>query len=205
MDRHKPPDYLLGPALDFLAHIWALNHAIERVSTRTQRALRISAPQRLVLRCIGKFPGIASAGHAARLLQRPPGRLLGGPTPPRRPSCWNATVGGGFLLGLTAKGRALDRPMPHTVEHAVERLLTLTDPADLEAAARTLTKLAALLLAELSESPQRRGAAAASSRAAGQARADSGGGTTDSRNPSRKPAGHTRVAVHPISTSTLSG
>ncbi len=156
LTRDEGPTYPLGPALEFLAHIWALNHAIERVSTRTERVMGISAPQRLVLRCIGKFPGI-TAGRAARLLHIDPGtlsavlrRLEGQKLVQRSKDPRDKRR---ILLGLTAKGRALDRPMPHTVEHAVERLLALSPAADRIATERTLAQLAVLLMAELSEVP----------------------------------------------------
>lgn len=56
--------YPLGPALDFMRKVSALNHALERVSSHMERTLGVTAPQRLILRCVGKYPGI-TAGQLA--------------------------------------------------------------------------------------------------------------------------------------------
>src|SRR5512147_2990729 len=64
----------LGPTLDFLEHLWRLNHALERLSGRMTKVLGVTAQQRLVIRCIGKFPHI-TAGQLARLLHLDPGTV----------------------------------------------------------------------------------------------------------------------------------
>lgn len=118
--------YPLGPALDFLQRLWQLNHALERVSGRMEQRIGVTAQQRLMLRCVGKYPGM-TAGQLATLLHVDPGTVSAtlsrlenkglllrrrDPRDKRRVS-----------LGLTAKGRALDHPAVGTVEGAVERLL----------------------------------------------------------------------------------
>jgi len=119
-------DYPLGPALDFLQRLWQLNHTLETLSSRMEKRLGITAQQRLILRCVGKYPGM-TAGHLAMLLHVDPGTVSASlrrlekkgllerrrdPRDKRRAS-----------LGLTAMGRALDRPAEGTVEGAVDRLL----------------------------------------------------------------------------------
>jgi MarR family transcriptional regulator, organic hydroperoxide resistance regulator len=68
------PEYPLGPALDFLQRLWRLNHALERLSSRMERQLGITAQQRLIIRCIGKYPGVG-AGQLAALLHVDPGTV----------------------------------------------------------------------------------------------------------------------------------
>jgi DNA-binding MarR family transcriptional regulator len=148
------PSYPLGPALEFLQRLWGLNHVLEKVSGSMDRRLGVTAQQRLIVRCLGKYPGIR-AGQLAALLHVDPGTTSAAlrrlehkglierrrdPRDQRRTS-----------LGLTARGRSLDRATPGTVEHAVERLLDHESPEDLAATGRVLEQLTARLDAELHE------------------------------------------------------
>jgi DNA-binding MarR family transcriptional regulator len=117
-----------------------------------QRRLGVTAKQRLIVRCLGKYPGL-TAGQLAAILHVDPGTLSAAlrrleqkdlvqrrkdPRDKRRVS-----------LGLTKRGHALDVSTEGTVEHAVERLLQSASQDDLGATARVLTHLTAHLGAEL--------------------------------------------------------
>jgi DNA-binding MarR family transcriptional regulator len=103
----------------------------------------ITGPQRLVVRIVGRFPGIA-AGRVAEILHVHPSTLTGilrrlevrgvlqrraDPRDARR-----------ALFGLTAKGRKLDTVKTGTVEQAVRRVLT-RDPQKISAAQEVLASL----------------------------------------------------------------
>jgi DNA-binding MarR family transcriptional regulator len=145
MSDDIPP---LGPTLDFLRLIWGLNHAVERLSVRMSSSLGITAQQRMVIRCVGKYPGI-TAGALARLLHTDAGtisttiarleqrRLLKRTRDPRD--------GRRITLGLTIDGRAFDRPAPHTVEAAVERMLATAPTRQLANAVEVITRLTEVL------------------------------------------------------------
>jgi len=146
--------YPLGPALEFLQRLWQLNHALETLSINMDRRIGVTAQQRLMVRCLGKYPGI-SAGPLATILHVDPGTISAAlrrleqkglverrtdPRDQRR-----------ALLGLTAKGRALDSAAPGTVENAVERLLAHESSVDLNATVHVLEHLTAHLADELRE------------------------------------------------------
>lgn len=141
----------LAGALGFLRWLWRLNHAMEALSLRMERDLSITAQQRLLIRCVGKFPGI-TPGRLAELLCVDPGtvsattrRLLAkgllrretGPGDRRR-----------VALGLTPKGRQLDRPSPGTSECAVDKLLAGTSDRDIEISVGVLKRLVTYLDSE---------------------------------------------------------
>ncbi len=144
----KPERLPLTPALEFLEGVWRLNHALERASMRMEATLGITAQQRLIIRCVGKYPGMTS-GQLATLLHLDPGTIstsLGrlerkGLLQRRQDHRDKRRV----TLGLTAAGRALDKPMPGTIEHAVERLLMSANLEETDMARRMLDKLAELL------------------------------------------------------------
>lgn len=149
--------YPLGPALDFIRSVGELNHALERLSSRMERTLGVTAQQRLILRCVGKYPGI-TAGQLASVLHLDPGtlsaslrRLVERRLVERRADPRDKRR---VVLGLTRDGRELDRPTAGTVEHAVQRLLDATSDDDM---ARTMTVLARLsrFLEESCDAPAR--------------------------------------------------
>jgi DNA-binding MarR family transcriptional regulator len=138
----------LGPALGLLQRLWRLNHALERLSSRMERQLGVTAQQRLVIRCLGKYPGM-TAGQLAGLLHVDPGTVSAAlnrlerkglvlrrrdPKDKRRAS-----------LGLTERGRDLDRPSDGTVESAVERAMLGAGPLELDAATALLDRIVAAL------------------------------------------------------------
>lgn len=165
------PSYPLGPALEFLQRLWALDHVLGALSSNMAGRLGVTAQQRLILRCLGTYPGLP-AGHLAALLHVDPGTISAAlrrlearglverrrdPRDQRRAA-----------LGLTAQGRALDRAIPGTVEHAVEGLLAEVDRADLDAAARVLERLTARLSEEIVEAGEAAGEAAGEGPASGE-------------------------------------
>ena len=140
--------YPLGPALEFLRSLWRLNHALERRSTHMERTLGVTAPQRLVLRCVGMYPGI-SAGNLADTLHLDPGtisatlrRLENAGLLERRkdPRDRRRT-----LLGLTPAGHALDGPSPGTIEEAVRAVLARSTPESLAATLEVVEALSKTL------------------------------------------------------------
>jgi DNA-binding MarR family transcriptional regulator len=150
--------YPLGPALEFLERLWALNHALERLSGEMTSSLGITAQQRLVIRCLGRYPGIP-AGQLAALLHLDKGtisatvrRLASKGLVERRK---DPVDGRRTSLGLTSKGRSLDRSTPGTVEHAVERAISTADAKTVRATRLMLEWLAEALNDELIGSRQK--------------------------------------------------
>jgi MarR family transcriptional regulator, organic hydroperoxide resistance regulator len=74
--RARDAEDVLGPGLDFLRELWALDHALQKLSKRMERTLGVSGPQRLALRLVGRFPGLP-AGRLARLLHLHPSTVSG--------------------------------------------------------------------------------------------------------------------------------
>lgn len=141
-------EYPLDPALDFLRRLWQLNQALERVSARMEKRIQVTAQQRLLLRCIGKYPGV-SAGHLAGVLCLDPGTIS---------ASLNRLESRGLLdrrrdpkdkrrvaLGLTSTGRAVDSPARGTVESAVDELLSQVPLNELATTVRVLETLTELL------------------------------------------------------------
>ena len=127
----------LGPVLDFMRALWALDHALQSASKRMEATRGVTAPQRLVVRIVGRFPGI-SAGEVADILHLHPSTLTGGLQRlgdrgllERRP---DPADGRRALLDLTPRGRKMDQLRDGTVEAAVRRALRRLPPASVRAA-----------------------------------------------------------------------
>lgn len=146
------PDFPLSPAIDFLQRLWQLNHALEKLSSLMEKRIGVTAPQRMIIRCIGKYPGIAPSQLAA-VLHLDPGTIS---------ATLSRLEDKGFVvrkrdrqdkrrvsLGLTPKGRRLDRPAKGTVEHGMERLLEGALPRDIAATRKLLEQLTLALHEEL--------------------------------------------------------
>lgn len=68
--------YQLDAVLDFMRLLWSVEHGLERMSKRMGSELGVTGPQRLVLRIVGRFPGI-SAGELAHVVRLHPSTLTG--------------------------------------------------------------------------------------------------------------------------------
>jgi len=141
----------LAGTLDFLASIWELNHALEATSSRLKTTIGITAQQRMIIRIVGKFPGI-SAGQLAALLRVHPGTLS---TALLRLSRRGLVVRERdardkrrVVLGLSARGRAFDVPLTNSVEGAVARMLATVSPEGVTAARRCMRALVGALQAD---------------------------------------------------------
>lgn len=148
MTRDDEPGYPLGPALDFLERTWRVNHAMQRVSNRMARDLGLTGPQRLVVRCIGKYPGIP-ASQLATILHLDRGTISSALNRLEKRGLIErrADPGDGrrVTLGLTREGRAIDLPTAHTIEDSVEQLLAKVSDSDRQATMRVLAMLAEAL------------------------------------------------------------
>jgi DNA-binding MarR family transcriptional regulator len=138
-------EYPLGLVLDLLREWWALNHAFERTSRRMAARLGVTAPQRIVLRVIGRFPGIGP-GALAQVLHLDAGtvsatvrRLEEARVLKRRQTSPDRRR---FALGLTARGRALDADDEQTIEGALARVIARVGAGDLEVVRRFLAAFA---------------------------------------------------------------
>jgi len=144
----SPDELPLSPALSFLQRIWELNHALERLSNQMERRLGITAPQRFIVRCVGKYPGM-TAGQLAAMLHLDRGSVSAalrrleqqGLLKRRR----DPRDGRRVTLGLTPKGNSLAVPRSGTVESAVVHLLESSSKAEIEATRSVLRRLSAAI------------------------------------------------------------
>ncbi len=116
----------LGPVLDFMERLWALVHELQSTSKRMDARLGVTGPQRLVIRIVGRNPGM-SAGELAAVMHVHPSTLTGvlarlaeRKVLSRRPDPRDRRR---MLLELTAAGRRMDTRQAGTVEAAVRRAL----------------------------------------------------------------------------------
>jgi DNA-binding MarR family transcriptional regulator len=132
----------LGPVLEFMRALWALDHAFQSASKRMEAVLGVTAPQRLVVRIVGRFPRI-SAGEVAEILHVHPSTLTGVLKRLESRGVIARTAdpkdGRRALLSLTARGRELDQLRTGTVESAVRKVLGRI-PAQTSRSARTLAE-----------------------------------------------------------------
>ena len=123
-DSEAPP--ALGSVLDFMRLIWAVDHGLLRASRRMEASFGVTGPQRLVIRIVGRFPGIP-AGHLARLLHIHPSTLTGIVARLERQGLLRRRSdprdGRRWLLGLTDRGRVVDAAREGTAEAAVSSAL----------------------------------------------------------------------------------
>lgn len=135
----------LGKVLGFMRVLWAVTHGLEATSKRMASTLGVTGPQRLVLRIVGRFPGI-SAGRIAELLCVHPSTLTGvlkrlqeaklldrrhDPADARR-----------AVFKLTEGGEQINTSRTGTVEAAVRRALSRVGTDDTDVVREFLTVLA---------------------------------------------------------------
>jgi DNA-binding MarR family transcriptional regulator len=159
-DEADPTVPKLGDVLDFMRLIWALDHALHRTSKRLKTTLGVTAPQRLVLRIVGRFPNIP-AGELALLLHLHPSTLTGVLKRLERSRLIarhaDAHDRRRSLLRLTAKGASLDVDSTGSVEAAVKVALDSSTAATVKATRGVLESVTARLEAnlELRRTPSR--------------------------------------------------
>ncbi len=163
------PPPALGRVLDFMRLLWAVDHGLTRVSKRMQRTLGVTGPQRLVVRIVGRRPGI-SAGALAETLHVHPSTLTGVLRRLVERGALDRTRDPGdarrALFRLTRRGRELDAVRAGTVEGLVRSAMASISEQDLATAARVLGRLARALTEERraptgGEPPRQRSAPAA--------------------------------------------
>ncbi len=139
---HKAP---LGEVLEFMRLLWAVDHGLQSTSKRMESTLGLTGPQRLVLRLVGRFPGI-TAGRLAQIMHVHPSTLTGVLKRMEKRSLLERKSdpldGRKALFALTETGRSLDVPAVGTVESAVERVLSRLSRDRLVAAQEALMALA---------------------------------------------------------------
>ncbi|MCC7014341.1 MAG: MarR family transcriptional regulator [Planctomycetes bacterium] len=141
----------LGRTLGFMRLLFSVDHALDARSKRMLARFGLTAPQRLFLRIVGRYPGIAP-GEVASIMEVHPSTLSGvlrrmhsrkwivreGDAGDRRRS----------LMSLTSEGRRIDELRSGTVEEAVRRALARCAPKDIEATERVLRVVGAELQRE---------------------------------------------------------
>jgi DNA-binding MarR family transcriptional regulator len=144
-DLDETAEPSLGPVLDFLRLLWAVDHGLQSASKRMHARFGVSGLQRMMIRIIGRFPG-TSAGDVSRLLHVHPSTITG---------ALDRLVKAGMVvrkvdpqdarrarLSLGAKGRSIDAIRTRTVEAAVRAALESVPERKVAAAAEVLSAIA---------------------------------------------------------------
>lgn len=152
-------DIGLGDVIEFMRLLWAVDHGLEASSKQMDAEVGVTGPQRLVVRLVGKRPGI-SAGQLAEVLHVHPSTLTGvlarlveRGVLTRRPDPEDARRA---LFGLTAQGKKIDEVRSGTVEAKVRRALAKVPPKELASARKVLAGLAEALAPSAKPSGERR-------------------------------------------------
>jgi DNA-binding MarR family transcriptional regulator len=142
---------VLDRGLQFMRTLWVTVHALQKASKRMTRTLRVTGPQRLVIRIIGLAPGL-SAGALAKMLHLHPSTLTGvlkrleAQRLVRRERA--ADDARRAVLHLTPAGERLNVAMAGTVEAGVRTTLARVPPDDQRIAQELLEAIAEQLEAD---------------------------------------------------------
>jgi DNA-binding MarR family transcriptional regulator len=135
----------LGPVLSFMRALWGVNHGLESTSRKMKAALGVTGPERMVIRLVGRYPGV-SAGELARILRVHPStltgllkRLTGRRLLVRRADSTDARRA---LFTLAPKGAGVDKQRRGTVEAAVTSALEALPERNVRIALEVLDALA---------------------------------------------------------------
>lgn len=138
----------LPDTLAFMRLLWKVDHGLRSMSKRMQSRIGITAPQRLALRIVGKFPGLMPS-ELADLMYLDRGtlsgiveRLVGQELLTREP---HADDGRSVTLQLTERGHEFARLTSGTVEASVRRALGKLPRSKVESASEVLEAIAAEL------------------------------------------------------------
>ncbi|MBS1153195.1 MAG: Organic hydroperoxide resistance transcriptional regulator [Myxococcaceae bacterium] len=138
----------LGNALDFLRILWGLDHSLQSASKRMEATLGVTGPQRMVVRIVGRFPGM-SAGRLAEILHIHPSSVTGILKRLDRKGLITRRAdprdGRRAFLGLTEKGRKIDVRSEGTVEAAIVAALATLDRKTVQRVREALVHIAAVL------------------------------------------------------------
>jgi MarR family transcriptional regulator, organic hydroperoxide resistance regulator len=138
------PERPLGAVLEFLRALWGVNHALESTSRKMKRELNVTGPERMVVRLVGRYPGI-SAGDLARILHVHPSTLTGllKRLVSRGILRRKADAGDGrrALFDLTSRGDVVDGVRRGTTEAAVRATLEQLSDRDIRVTASVLETL----------------------------------------------------------------
>lgn len=150
----------LPGTLEFMRLFWAVHHGLERASRRMEAELGVTGQQRLVLRIVGRCPGI-TAGRLAQVLHLDPSTLTGllHRLERRRLVLRRAHPRDGrrAVFSLSARGQRIDVRSRGTVEGVIREALSSQPPRRLRAVRGVLTALSDGLL-EWAEAGPARGA-----------------------------------------------
>jgi len=134
----------LGRTLGFMRVLLGLGHALEARSKRMQSSIGLTASQRLVLRIVGRYPGI-SAGELAQIMEVHASTLTGvlQRLTERRLLLRreDASDRRRALLELTEEGAKIDELRTGTVEAAVRRSIGRCDDEKIAAAIEVLNSV----------------------------------------------------------------
>jgi DNA-binding MarR family transcriptional regulator len=135
----------LGEVLDFMRLLWAVDHGLHSTSKKMIRQVGISGPQRLVIRIVGRAPGL-SAGALAKILHIHPSTLTGVLRRLELRGLIRRTAdpldGRRALLWLTPEGADLDSHEPGSVEESIAAVLDQQAPDSIREAVKVLLAIA---------------------------------------------------------------
>ncbi len=144
----------LGELLEFMRLLWALDHGLRTRSKRMAATLGTTGPQRLVVRIVGRFPGL-SAKQLAQVLHLHPSTLTGILRRLERTRVLtrrrDPRDGRRSVLRLSAAGRRLDVMTAGTIESVMRRVLAKLPRHKVRSTREVLNALAR----GLSEDPRR--------------------------------------------------
>ncbi len=131
-------------ALAFLELLWALDHGLRTMSKRMLQTIGVTGPQRIVIRLIGRNPGLTAKEIAEQAHHHPStltvilrslekhGHVV------RRSDAEDRRLA---RLYLSASGTKVDRKQKGTVEAAIRVVLERLDPREIEVAGKVLAQI----------------------------------------------------------------
>ncbi|MDQ6734209.1 MAG: MarR family winged helix-turn-helix transcriptional regulator [Nitrospirota bacterium] len=139
-----PSEGELGETLELMRLLWKIDHGLQATSKHMAATLGVTGPQRLVIRVVGQFPGIA-ASELSDILWLHPSTLTGVVQRLEHRQILKRTIDPNdrrrATFRLTGIGQAVNRCRTGTVEAAVRRAISRVTPDDLAAGEALLRKL----------------------------------------------------------------